>query len=847
MSNSKKKITAGFILLDSNSKLLKNIEYKVTTVKNDKESHLVKGKTNSKGETYEFVKPINTNVCLYVKIGTKDFQKIACLPLPSTNKSKLKIRARISAILIDSKLRKHGDSAGSIKRKDYQVVAGDTLEGIAKKHNTSVVELKNLNPKIKNINKIYSGHWMKVPFNGGDKERSADENIKANKITTDTYKVKSGDTLGEIAERSGQSVSDLEKINNISNRHEIREGQELKITPKAQPISEKDDKDWKDKINEGLDKLKDTVDNIKDKLSDLDNDTLGNNKPPASKPSIPTPTPTKPKVDIPDVELNKNSGNNQKGNPAEQITYDSKTTVYHIYYDGRIERANGQAVGYAAFIYYDEAGNKHYLGKTKYIKKGSSSVYLVNIGGDKKSGGVDDNNISVAEKEKRLSKYRKGNVGYNIFMNSAEYQRYYLSGVVMAAFLGALCKLGYDDISFNGASKIDGSPGPSSSHINGVCVDMRYLRKDKKALDMILGNRDYDSQYDHDRNVKLVNTMHDFGWGKRKRAKGSIVKMLSVYFTNTKAGIDKRYILPHCGPYEGHDNHLHLQGLVANIKDIDVISRVPEVVSGSCSCNKDISLIQLEKICTIRAKSTLEKVLPHLNKTLKQYNITTCLRKAHFIAQLAHESAEFLYNEEQGVTDAHYGGYKGRGYIQISLKGAYDSYGKYVNVNFLGSNNVKMAQLPYSIDSAGWFWTKFKWKDLNELADKNDIIGISAIVNGGFNGFNDRIKYFERGVDSLNIKSCANLGSIKSEQLTTFNFPDSIVMSMIGESFGWGLWHDPAKNKNGATKNSVVSKEGYTNFIKLANKKGSFGKSSKRYGWTYDDAVNYAKQRVSKL
>ena len=58
------------------SKLLKNIEYKVTTVKNDKESHLVKGKTNSKGETYEFVKPINTNVCLYVKIGTKDFQKI---------------------------------------------------------------------------------------------------------------------------------------------------------------------------------------------------------------------------------------------------------------------------------------------------------------------------------------------------------------------------------------------------------------------------------------------------------------------------------------------------------------------------------------------------------------------------------------------------------------------------------------------------------------------------------------------------------------------------------------------------------------------------------------------------
>ena len=59
-------------------------------------------------------------------------------------------------------------------------------------------------------------------------------------------------------------------------------------------------------------------------------------------------------------------------------------------------------------------------------------------------------------------------------MNSKEDQRYYLNGITMAAFLGALCKLGYDDISFNGASAKDGSPGPSVSHINGVCVDVRY-------------------------------------------------------------------------------------------------------------------------------------------------------------------------------------------------------------------------------------------------------------------------------------------------------------------------------------------------------------------------------------
>ena len=839
MSNSHKKIKAGFLLLDANDKLLKNIEYKIVTVKNNEESHLVKGKTNSKGATYEFVKPIGTKLCLYIKIGTKDFKKVSCLLLPSTNKSKLKIRARVSAILIDSELRKHGEDAGSIKRKDYQVVKGDTLENIAKKFNTNVAQLKRLNPKIKSIHKIYEGDWLKVPAQIGDVSKETTDDSSSQSKPTEPATV---DSKSDISIDSEQPWYE-EVWDNLK-----------ETSDEADAMIDKAEEAIKQGQQKVIDETIDAMESIADASEKL-HDTLFGDKEATTSSGI-NPSNNKSKIDESQLDIKQEAGNNQKGNPAEQFTYDSDTTVYHIYYDGHIERANRQAVGYAKFIYYDESGNKHFLGKTKYLKTprygGGEDVYLVNIGGDSESSKydgsqIDDNNISSVEKEKRLSKYRKGNVSYNITMNSKQHQRYYLSGVAMATFLGALCKLGYDDISFNGASKKDGSPGPSSSHTNGKCIDVRYLRKDKKALKIILNNRDYDSQYDHERNVKLVNTFHEFGWGKRKRPDNSIVKMLSVYFTNPKAGINKSYILPYCAPYRGHDNHLHLQGLVANIKDIDVISRVPEVVSGSCSCNKDISLIQLEKICTIRAKSTLEKVLPHLNKTLKQYNITTCLRKAHFIAQLAHESAEFLYNEEQGVTDAHYGGYKGRGYIQISLKGAYESYGKYVNVNFLGSNNVKMAQLPYSIDSAGWFWTKFKWKDLNELADKNDIIGISAIVNGGFNGFNDRIQYFERGVDSLNIKSCANLGSIKSEQLTTFNFPDSIVMSMIGESFGWGLWHDPAKNKNGVIKNSGISKEGYTNFIKLANKKGSFGKSSKRYGWTYDDAVNYAKQRVNKL
>jgi len=841
MSNTQKKITAWFILLDAKSKLLKNIEYKVTAVNNNnEEEHVVKGKTNSKGATYEFIKPVNTVLYLYIKTGTKDFEKVAKILLPQTKRSQLKIRARVSAILIDSKLKKYGNEAGSIKRKDHKIVKGDTLESIAKKYNTDITQLKILNPKIKNIHKIFAGDWLKVPMQIGDGGKESEDKSSPSVSKNPTAKKnkdneskdskqpwykKTWDSIKDVTDKADAAIDKTEEV--------IKQSQQKIINGTL---------DVKEHVADASGKLHGTLfgDNTKPFKN---NDTNNSSKTESSD--------SKSKSNEPQLDIKKEVGNNQKGNPAEQITYDSDTTVYHIYHDGHIERANRQAVGYAAFIYHDESGSKHFLGKTKYLKipryGGGGHIYLVNIGGDKKSNGIDDNNLSNIEKEKRLSKYRKGNIGYSIYMNSQQYQRYYLSGVAMATFLGALCKLGYDDISFNGASKVDGGPGPSSSHTNGKCIDVRYLRKDRKALEMILNNHSHDSQYDHDRNLKLVNTLYEFGWGKRKRPNDSIVKMLSVYFTNSQAGINKSYILPHCGPYKGHDNHLHLQGLVANIKDIDVIHKTSRSETGICSCNTDLTLEQLRKICTVRDKSTLESILPHLNKTLKNYKITTCVRKAHFIAQLAHESAEFKYNEEIGTTDAHYGGYKGRGYIQISLKGAYESYGKYVKVNFLGSNNVKMAQLPYSIDSAGWFWTKFKWKDLNELADKNDIICISAIVNGGFNGFDDRLKYFKRGVESLNLKSCKNLNSINLTHLTTFNFPDSMVTEMIGESFGWGLWHDPAKNKSGVTKSVVVAKEGYVHFIRLANKKGSFGKSEKRYGWTYDDAVNYAKQRVDKL
>jgi putative chitinase len=48
--------------------------------------------------------------------------------------------------------------------------------------------------------------------------------------------------------------------------------------------------------------------------------------------------------------------------------------------------------------------------------------------------------------------------------------------------------------------------------------------------------------------------------------------------------------------------------------------------------------------------------------------------------------------------------------------------------------------------SAGWFWSK---NGLNELADRDDFRSITRKVNGGFNGWEDRLAFYDRAKQVL--------------------------------------------------------------------------------------------------
>jgi putative chitinase len=142
-----------------------------------------------------------------------------------------------------------------------------------------------------------------------------------------------------------------------------------------------------------------------------------------------------------------------------------------------------------------------------------------------------------------------------------------------------------------------------------------------------------------------------------------------------------------------------------------------------------------------------------INEVAEKYSINTNLRLAHFLAQVIHESGRFKYETEiasgseyegrkdLGNTEPGDGArYKGRGYIEITGRSNYKSVTKALGVDFL-SNPELLGTPPYDMLSAGWYWDT---RNLNVLADKDDVVGITKKVNGGLNGLSDREQWLTK-------------------------------------------------------------------------------------------------------
>ena len=174
------------------------------------------------------------------------------------------------------------------------------------------------------------------------------------------------------------------------------------------------------------------------------------------------------------------------------------------------------------------------------------------------------------------------------------------------------------------------------------------------------------------------------------------------------------------------------------------------------------TLDQLQQVLTLAPQARLQLFLGPVNDTLDQFNITTPLRAAMFLAQIAHESGEFHYTKEiWGPTPAQSGyegradlgntqpgdgfTFRGRGLIQITGRADYLSVGHGLNQDFI-SNPTLLETPEFAALSAGWFWNT---RNLNDYADKKDIVTVTKRINGGLLGLEDREKYYERATKAV--------------------------------------------------------------------------------------------------
>ena len=195
-------------------------------------------------------------------------------------------------------------------------------------------------------------------------------------------------------------------------------------------------------------------------------------------------------------------------------------------------------------------------------------------------------------------------------------------------------------------------------------------------------------------------------------------------------------------------------------------------------------------------KSQLAQIIPNnpyldhwfdaISEILPEYEINTPQRVAGFLAQCAHESGGFralkenlnykaesltkvfpkyfpsldiakayahnqemianrVYGGRMGNGDEHSGDgfrYCGRGLIQLTGKNNYTSFAESLEMEVTDVPEY-LATFEGAVQSACWFW---ETNNLNQWADKGDILTMTKRINGGTIGLEDRQKHYSHAL-----------------------------------------------------------------------------------------------------
>ena len=197
------------------------------------------------------------------------------------------------------------------------------------------------------------------------------------------------------------------------------------------------------------------------------------------------------------------------------------------------------------------------------------------------------------------------------------------------------------------------------------------------------------------------------------------------------------------------------------------------------------------------ARSAYLTAFDHADADLAPFGVNRSkLRLAHFLAQVCHETdglsirvesmnysaarlavvwpsrfkdpkiAAKYAHDPRALAEKTYGGrmgngpegtgdgwaFIGRGLLQITGREAYEKYGKALGIDLAGQPDLAFsAEWSLKIAAAEWAASKRNGKTCNEMADADDVEGITRAINGGLIGFESRKEWLRKAKKRLGV------------------------------------------------------------------------------------------------
>lgn len=156
--------------------------------------------------------------------------------------------------------------------------------------------------------------------------------------------------------------------------------------------------------------------------------------------------------------------------------------------------------------------------------------------------------------------------------------------------------------------------------------------------------------------------------------------------------------------------------------------------------------------------NTISNFTQALNSLFTNYEINTCLRQRHFLAQSYHETQYFTLSiEANNRYTSNYDPYRGRGFIHLSTKNNYKKYKNSKGIDIVANYSRVATDMNIAADTAGFYWIEsLSGKNINLVADVNrsSVKNITKEVNAAALGSASRQEAFDILKDLFDIDEC---------------------------------------------------------------------------------------------